>query len=304
MEGMATFVGMKVVIRTAVVAPEYAGWYLVDFALAQMEELPSRNAVKTAIKQERLQVAGVPQPTGYRVQVGDEVCLMAPEGPAPKEYRMELEVLYLDAHMAVVYKPPGLPTSGNAFRTLQNVLVGQLEPTDLPDALPWARPVHRLDGPTQGLVLVARSQRALTQLGHQLAARAVRKTYHAVVHGALEGRHVVREPIKRQMAHSEVQGLVVNPEAHRGALSLVRLWPHTGRTHQLRIHLAEMGHPILGDVQYIKAQQTLQHKGLFLAATRLQLAHPLSGEELDVLAPIPEKFWRRLGLEKQDLPEG
>ncbi|MEL6534676.1 MAG: RluA family pseudouridine synthase [Bacteroidota bacterium] len=271
-----------------------AGMYLVDFILQHSVLLTSRNAAKTAHKQNRVLVNGAPQGTGYRVAAGELVLLEPSAGPAPKAYRMELAIPYQDDDMAVVYKPPGLPTSGNAFRTLQNVLVHALPPSPLPDSLAWPRPVHRLDGPTQGLLMVARTQTALTQLGHSLASRQVQKVYHAIVHGLLSEAQDCQHPIAGQEAHSTVAPVATYLHTPRGPRSLVRLMPHTGRTHQLRIHLAQLGHPILGDVQYQEPEKTLQHKGLFLAATQLVFPHPRTGEMVEVTAPIPEKFYRFL----------
>ena len=274
--------------------PEDIDGFLIDVVLRRCPLLPTRSAVKKAHKQQGILVNGTPQNTGYRVQSHDEIGIVLADGPPPKEYRMELEVVWQDEDMAVVYKPPGLPTSGNIFKTLQNVLVGHIPVSSAPDALPWARPVHRLDSPTQGLVMVARTRSARAALGDLLAHRQVQKTYHAVVHGLFTQSQEVHHPIGEQAAHSTIESVATHPHAHRGALSLVRLQPHTGRTHQLRIHLAHLGHPILGEVQYHDPQQTLQHKGLFLAATRLQLPHPIHGQPLDIEVPIPDKFYRRL----------
>ncbi|HAP64720.1 MAG TPA: RluA family pseudouridine synthase [Cytophagales bacterium] len=276
------------------VLPAATGMYLVDFLLQHSELFTSRNAAKKAHKQQRVLVNDRPQGTGYRVHAGDTIVLKPAQGPAPKPYFMELAVPYQDDDVAVVYKPPGLPTSGNAFRTLQNVLVHALHPSPLPDALPWPRPVHRLDGPTQGLLMVARTHKALTQLGHSLADRQVHKVYHAVVHGMLTEAQECHKPIQGQSAHSSILPLATYPNTPRGPRSLVRLTPHTGRTHQLRIHLAALGHPILGDVQYQPAENTLQHKGLFLAATRLEFPHPRTGNTVWVEVPVPKKFERFL----------
>lgn len=215
---------------------------------------------------------------------------------------MALETVYCDPCLRVVHKPAGLvvhPAPGHWSGTLLNGLLA-LDPLAL--SLPRAGIVHRLDKDTSGLMLVARSRTGMDALVEAIAARVVHREYLAIVHGAWpsgQAKDIVaplgRDPRNRlrmavvdlerhagKAAHTTVTGLLATPQA-----SLVRCQLHTGRTHQIRVHLSHLGFPLLGDALYGgKALVGMNRQALH--AYRLSLAHPQTAEPLSFSAPLPE----------------
>lgn len=263
---------------------------LLDYCLGLFPQLPTRNSVKKAIKRAELLHNGLPAEGKTWMQQGDTLSLLDLERYPPSAFRLALTVVWEDDYLAAVAKPAGLVVSGNQFRTLENALPNHLRPSTQPDALPRPRPVHRIDGPTSGLVLVAKTKGAHIGLGRMFEDRQIRKTYEAIVKGLCTGQGQVNSPVDGQAATSYYQAIDHTPSLRSGYLSLVRLQPHTGRTHQLRLHMAELGLPILGDKEHDDSKQTLSHKGLFLAATRLELQHPIHQQALDIQLAHPAKF--------------
>ncbi len=209
-------------------------------------------------------------------------------------YKHSVDVVYEDDHMAIVIKNPGLRTSGNRLNTLVNCLPYNLKPCPFPDGLHWPHSVHRLDDRTGGLVVCAKSGRANVGLGRVFQRREVSKRYRAIVTGRLEGSGRVDEPIDERAAASRWRVVQHNPCANLGWVSTVDLWPETGRTHQLRRHMASLGHPILGDDLYSPTELlNLSGKGLYLWAVELRLRHPVEDRELHICLDEPGKFGTR-----------
>lgn len=277
-------------LKTHTVPANISPARLSDYACGIFEQLPSRKGVKKAIKKGAIRLNGQAVETGRWVQPNDLITLMDLEETPPKTYEFDLEVVFEDDYLAVINKPAGVKVSGNQYRTIVNMLPNNVQTSPLPDALKWAKPVHRLDVPTSGLLMVAKTAQAHMRLGQQLAEKSIQKTYHAVVKGTPAQQGHVRTPVANQEAHSEFELVQTVPSLRNQTLSLLRLSPHTGRTHQLRIHMANLGHPILGDTEYDEANNTMQHKGLFLAATSLQLSHPVLDTPLDISIDLPHKF--------------
>jgi 23S rRNA-/tRNA-specific pseudouridylate synthase len=157
------------------------------------------------------------------------------------------------------------------------------------DALKWARPVHRLDMPTSGLLLVAKTASALMKLGQMLEKREIQKKYYAIVGGNLLGSGKITIPIDDQKSISYYQFISQCHSLKMQWLTLVELSPFTGRTHQLRIHMANHGFPIVGDQQYGDGP-LLKGKGLFLAAVELSFLHPATNEAIKIKIKQPKKF--------------
>lgn len=282
------------------VPPEVPRVRIVDYANGIFTQLPSRKGVKKAIERGRILLNGEPVETGRYVQPGDEITLVEKPAEAHKTYRLDLEVIYEDDHMAVVFKPAGIPVSGNRFKTVAQALPHNLKPSPCPDSLRIPLPVHRLDAPTTGLLVVAKTGSAMVELGRKFAAREVRKRYCAVVFGALSLSREIDSPIGGKPAQSICRPLRTVPSLRYGNLTLVELEPLTGRTHQLRIHMAEAGHPIAGDAQYGSDANVLKGKGLLLSAVRLTLGHPIFPErEIDVQTALPQKFTSLLEREER-----
>lgn len=271
-----------------------------EYAIGLFPTLPSRNSVKKAIKSGLLRINGEKAETGSWISPGQEIALYEPENAIPKAYHTSapVAVLYEDDQLAIVNKPAGLPTSGNQFRTLENALIGQLAPSDADDALGWPKPVHRLDAPTSGLVILAKTVPARIVLGSMFEKKEIRKKYQAIVIGKPPAQGILDSPVNDQQAFTEFRLLKTVPSLKSGNLSLLELEPQTGRTHQLRIQLADAGFPILGDPLYGRPGAILKGKGLFLCAVELRLEHPTLHTPLEVTISAPNKFETRLQSEQ------
>lgn len=242
---------------------------------------------------------GKPAQSGDWVQPGQLLELMDLQQRPPKEYHLPLDVVFEDEFLAVINKPPGLEVSGNKFKTVENALSCSLKPSTQPDALPWPRPVHRLDYSTSGLLLAAKTASAQVFLGRQFEERTVHKRYCAIVMGKLESSGTLNDPINDLPAQSEYSAGESVPSLRSGHVTQVDLFPVTGRTHQLRIHMANLGHPIVGDQKYGEEGNTLRNKGLFLAAVELTFPHPATGENTTVSIEVPPKFASLMNREKE-----
>jgi len=281
------------------VVPEGVGKIrLQDYAPSIFSSISSHQGMKKAIKKKMVLVDGVSASTGLWVKPGQRIKLCDLELPPVKVYEIKLEVIYEDEHIAVINKPAGISVSGNLFRTIQNALPFNLKSSSCKDALPVFRPVHRLDNPTCGLLLIAKTSQAIGELGVQFENRTIRKRYTAVVIGNLPDKGNVDMPVDGKDAISSFRVIRRNNSIRNQILSMVHLFPKTGRTHQLRIHMAGMGTPILGDKLYGSEGEILRKKGLFLCATGLQFYHPFTNEKMDLSIDPPYKFGRFMEMEE------
>ena len=228
------------------------------------------------------------------MQPGQEISVLADPRKVPKILPLVIPVIYEDDHLAILHKPASLPVSGNRFRTLENALPFNLKKSPLIEAMPWPRPVHRLDAGTSGLMVVAKTYPAMVRLGQAWEAGTVAKKYIAVVWGALPlNTGTIRTPIDGRSAKTiyEVLRKVDHPKL--GIISEVSLMLKTGRTHQLRKHLSGLGNDILGDLIYGKSVRT-KIRGLWLWATEISFNHPISKENLAFKIGKINKIEKRL----------
>ena len=205
---------------------------------------------------------------------------------------MEIEIVYEDEHLLIANKPPGLPTSGNYFRTLEAALAHSHPLKFSESNLYSPRPAHRMDNLTSGLVIAAKTSKALFQTGQLFEKGKVHKTYNALVMGKTPNEGQWKSVINGKPAITTFKKLKEVRSLKNDHLTLLELSPKTGRTHQLRIHCSEAGFPIYGDPIY--AEQTIKKKGLFLSAIRLVFTHPVTLVELDVSINLPSKFINRM----------
>ncbi len=247
--------------------------------------------MKKAIDRGLVTVNERPAVTATLLRGGETIALLADERTAARPpLELELSVHYEDDHLAVISKPAGITVSGNRWRTVTRALPYNLRPSPLPAALPRPQPAHRLDHPTSGLLLVGKTATALTALGRLFAAREIYKTYHAVTAGEMTASGSFDSPIDGRPALTEYRVPAVIASVEHSCLNLLRLHPHTGRRHQLRIHLAGAGHPILGDREYGTGRVSHTGRGLYLHATELAFRHPVTGEDVRVSEELPTKF--------------
>jgi 23S rRNA pseudouridine1911/1915/1917 synthase len=281
----------------------------LDRFLADSGLLPSRAVATRLVRQGAVLVNGLPARASRSVTAGDRVSLTVP-APEPALVAAEdiaLEVVYEDADLMVVDKPAGMvvhPGAGRRTGTLVNALLARHE--GWPSLGGPERPgiVHRLDKGTSGLMLVARTEVALRRLGAALAQRRVHREYRAIAVGRLKDTGVIEAPIgrhpkeRRRMAvvdggRDAVTHFTALEDLNRYTLLSVRL--ETGRTHQVRVHLAAIGHPLLGDATYGHPAPGLLDRPA-LHSHRIEFDHPVSGEHLAFTTPLPADMEHALTL--------
>ena len=251
--------------------------------------LPSKSSVKKAFKKKRILLNNQIAQSGDWLSEGDMVTLVEYATTQYKDFSLDLEIIFEDEYMAVINKSAGYSVSGNFFKTIQNALIHNLKASTLDDALSIPRPVHRLDKLTSGILLVAKARRAQINLGSQFEHQEVSKTYYALVKGSLVGEGIFDSAIDGQIAFTSYKSLRVEKSLSYDKVSLIELKPKTGRTHQLRIHLAKAGHPIIGDYVH-DSENVLKGKGLFLSAGKISFKHPETKEVLSFELAIPNKY--------------
>jgi len=275
-----------------------------DYAVEVFTIIPSRNGIKKAIKRGDFFIDGAEAETGTWVKPGQIIELRELTGAAVPVYRMKFDVVYEDNYIAVVNKPAGITVSGNRFKTVENALPFNLTVSSEDDALKRPGPVHRLDSPTSGLLLVAKTISARINFGGQFETRNIKKRYRAVVKGKIENSGRIISDIDGRDSETEFIPVKSVASIKNEWVTLMDLFPGTGRTHQLRRHMAESGHPVIGDRQYGAAGDIFRGKGLFLAAVELSFTHPVTGIPVKIRIDEPEKFrtfmereerrWRKL----------
>lgn len=271
---------------------------IVDYCGKAIPILGSKSATKKAISAGRVLLNGKKATTANFIKVGDQIEVKGSGVSKIKKLDLEMPIVFEDDYMIVVNKPAGIAVNGNRYKTVENAVVGLAKKSRQNDALPRPVAVHRIDVPTKGLVLLAKTKTALIQLGKAFQNNQVKKTYFAVVHGQPPKNTTIQEAIGGKKAITQVQTVRVARSRVYQHLSLVELQPITGRTHQLRIHLNNQGHLIIGDKEYAQGQKTILGKGLFLCACRLSFKHPISGKDLDLEIALPARFGKLL--ERED----
>ncbi len=260
--------------------------------------LGSKSSANKAISGGRLFYNGQPAQITDWVQVGDHLELRGSGIKNIKKVDIDVDIVYEDDFVIVVNKPAGIAVNGNANVTIENAVARHNMNNHQPDALPHPVAIHRIDVPTTGIVLLAKTKKALIQLGRAFEKNQIKKEYIAVVHGQVEESGRVEFPIKDKKAVTDFKTELVVPSMIFEHLSLVNLFPVTGRTHQLRIHMKELGHLIVGDKMYSKGQKTILGKGLLLCARRISFRHPETGETMNLQVHYPEKFRKVMQREK------
>ncbi len=293
------------------VTTDKAGQRLDVFLAEQIPEL-SRSQAKRLIREGLVQIQGKRPLPKYLVKAGEQIQVQVPPPEEPSlepEEEVPFEILYEDQDLAVINKPPGVvvhPAAGHFTGTLVHGLLARLK--DLSGVGGELRPgiVHRLDKDTSGLLLVAKNDQAHQELTRQFKAREVSKVYLALVHGSLAaesgkidypiGRHPVHRKkmsIHAKKARTALTLWKVRERFRKATLLEVRLL--TGRTHQIRVHLSAIGHPIVGDVLYGGARpQGPKAPRQMLHAWHIRFLHPRTRKELAFEAPLPEDFVRLL----------
>lgn len=263
----------------------------------------SRVQIQALIRDGQVTVGGRPAKSSYRVEEGDVIRVSVPEPEAesgPEPEAIPLDVLYENDDLAVIDKPAGMvvhPAYGHRSGTLVNAVLARW-----PSIAAWGEPeragiVHRLDKETSGVIVVAKTPEALEALRVLFKERAVEKRYLALVEGTPDtpdgiiDAPIGRDPHQRKRMAVARAGREAVTEFHvieqYDEFSLVEVFPKTGRTHQIRVHLAFIGHPVVGDTVYGRRRQRIRMKRHFLHAAAISFPLPGSGEIVTVEAPLP-----------------
>lgn len=257
-----------------------------DYGGPHLIMAPSRKAFKKAIRAKRVIINGDIADSSQMVKKGDLIEILQTEEKFP-QHNIKLEVVYEDDHIAIVNKPAGLLTSGNQHRTLANALVNNLQPSKETAVLPRPVPLHRLDRSASGLLIVAKTMVAQQNVSKQLSDYTVDKTYRVICHGLADQEGDVDAAIKGKSAQTHFNLVKTIPSNKYGGFSVLDVKIKQGRKNQIRVHLHSIGHTVVGDLLYPRANPG---KGLYLHCYSLTLAHPISGEEQLFEIELPKKF--------------
>ncbi|GAB2561258.1 RluA family pseudouridine synthase [Gracilibacillus alcaliphilus] len=277
----------------------------IDKLLVEITEDVSRSQIKTWLDQKLVTVNGKPVKANYKSQLGDVVEWQIPE-PEPLEVEardLPIDIIYEDKDILVINKTSGMvvhPSAGHQEDTLVNALLYHCQ--DLSGINGVKRPgiVHRIDKDTSGLLVVAKHDQAHERLAEQLKDRKIKREYQAIVHGDIphdfgtidapigrseKNRQLmdVTEKGKPAVTHFEVK------ERLPGNFTLISCKLETGRTHQIRVHMKYIGYPLVGDPKYGQ-RKTIDVDGQALHAFRLSFLHPITGEQMEFEAALPDKF--------------
>jgi 23S rRNA pseudouridine955/2504/2580 synthase len=318
------------------VTGDAAGQRLDKFLRKRLAEVPLSHLYKL-VRTKKVRVNGTRAAIAQLLNEGDVVVVHAaqarPDGPPPERpvstVRQDFSILYEDAHLLVCDKPAGLPIhpgtgitgdtlvdQARAYLARQGLVVaeGEFKPS----------PAHRLDRETSGVVVVAKTRQAMVRLSEIFTAAEAKKTYLALAKGRFQkerGTIDVRLPEHQQtFASKQVRGVNLQEAVTHYAkvaggseATLLELSIETGRTHQIRRHLAAIGHPVVGDAKYgdfvfnRRARASMGLKRMFLHSSRLALQHPITGKRLAFSAPLPEELagaLGRAGIAWKDPPTG
>ena len=263
---------------------------LQEYGVGIFPTLPTKSAIKKALKKQLIFVNGQLATTATLIHGNETITFHHSEKTnLSKRLILKLEVVYEDDHLAIINKPAGILVSGNTFKTVDNALSQNLRLSTQPDAT-QPRPVHRLDYATTGLLLIGKTSSSILALNKLFQNKQVNKEYFAVTIGKMETKGILNFPVDEKEAVSNFEVIEKVSSERFEYLNLVRLFPKTGRRHQLRKHLLELGNPILGDASYNKEGLILKGKGLYLHAFALKFNHPITHKEVHINKDLPSKF--------------
>ncbi len=278
----------------------------IDRYLAKQKPELSRSMIQKLIEDQAILVNQKPVRTSYQIRKQDQITIQIPE---VKESNMKaqdipIDIIYEDQDILVVNKPKGMvvhPANGNPDGTLVNAIMAKCK-DGLSGIGGELRPgiVHRLDKDTSGLLIVAKNDQAHIKMSEQIKNREVKKIYIALVKGIVkENEATIQMPIgrsqqdrKKMAVRKDGKEAVTHFKVLKRYLhnTLLELKIDTGRTHQIRVHMAQIGHPVVGDMVYSKGKNEFGVEGQMLHAKKLEFMHPITGKKLILEAPLPKYF--------------
>ena len=261
-----------------------------EYAVGIFNTVTTRSALKKAIKKKLILVDNIPATTAKIITGGEKITLFSSEEKlTTKPLKLKLSVVFEDDYLAVIEKPPGILVSGNTFKTIDNALEQNINKSNQYDAVK-PRPVHRLDYPTTGLLLIGKTSSSIQLLNQLFEHKKIKKVYHAITIGKMNSDGFILSNVNQKEAKSSYKTIHTVKSDRFEFLNLVELSPKTGRRHQLRVHLLSIGNPILGDQEYGIESLILKGKGLYLHASQLDFIHPFTKEKLALTSDLPKKF--------------
>lgn len=287
------------------VKPAESGERVDVFLVSQMPDL-SRSRVQKLIKEEEVLVNGISVKPNYLVEERDEISVHIPALQELEVVAQDIpfEILYEDQDLIVVNKPQGMvvhPAAGNWDGTLVNALMHHCR--DLSGINGVMRPgiVHRIDKDTSGVLVAAKNDFAHLSLAEQIKEHTITRIYNAVVHGVVgEPAGIIEAPIGRHPVQRRKMAVVLKNSKHAVThyrvlerfkeFTLIEAKLETGRTHQIRVHMSYLGHPVAGDPLYGPRKSFLDLQGQALHARVLGFKHPRTGEYVEFVAPLPKYF--------------
>ena len=296
-------------MQKTIVVEENESMRLDTYISNKISEI-SRMTVKRLLEENKILVNGKLPKASYKVSKNDKIEIQIDE---PKEIKLEaqdipVEVIYEDKDIIVVNKPKGLvvhPANGNPDGTLVNAIMAICKDS-LSGIGGEIRPgiVHRLDKDTSGLLIVAKNDVAHVKLSEQIKNREVKKIYIALVRGTVpENEATINMPIGRSTKDRKKMAVTKNGKeaithfkvlerytTNNGTYTLLEIKIDTGRTHQIRVHMAEIGYPVIGDAVYSNGKNEFGVEGQCLHAKSLEFKHPITGKDMKLEAPLPEYF--------------
>ena len=278
----------------------------LDAYIAKMKSDISRTMIQKLIEEGNILVNGKSKKISYKVQIGDEIELNIPEAKEIelKAENIPVEIVYEDNDIIVVNKPKGMvvhPANGNPDGTLVNAIMAMCKDS-LSGIGGEIRPgiVHRLDKDTSGLLIVAKNDKAHINMSEEIKNREVKKIYIALVRGVVsENKATINMPIGRSTKDRKKMAVVktgkkaithfkVLERFYKENCTLLEVKIETGRTHQIRVHLAQIGYPCIGDETYSSGKNRWGIKGQALHAKSLEFKHPITGKKMKLEADLPE----------------
>ena len=278
----------------------------LDKVVSNLEQNMSRETIQRMIKTAKILVNNKQEKASFKTTVGDLITLEEeiPEEIELKPQEMPLDIIYEDDDMLVINKEKGIvvhPGNGNPDGTLANAVMAKCKGF-LSGIGGKIRPgiVHRIDKDTSGLIIVAKNDTAHINLSKQIQDREVKKTYIALVRGVIkENEATINMPIGRSSKDRKKMAVTKDGKEaithfkvlkRYNGFTLLEVKIETGRTHQIRVHLSEIGYPIVGDEVYSNGKNPFGVKGQMLHAEKLELKHPRTGKDLTFEAPVPKYF--------------
>ena len=283
----------------------------IDKYLSTVNEQLSRSYIQKLLKSGLVLVDGKPVKASYQVEEGEVISLDIPEAVEPEiePEDMDLDILYEDMDVILINKPKGMvvhPAAGHYSHTLVNGLMYHCK-DQLSGINGVMRPgiVHRIDMDTTGVIIACKNDMAHNSIAAQLKEHSITRRYQAIVHGVLkDDTGTIDAPIGRHPTDRKKMSINYNhgknAVTHYKVLKRFRQYTHvecrleTGRTHQIRVHMTSIGHPLLGDEVYGSGKNPYHLQGQTLHAMILGFVHPSTGEYMEFTAPLPEYFVKLL----------